>query len=87
MRIVIKSAEVTSREIPNATTGRSFIARSQAAILRGSEEVKKFALPLSDGVVSYDPGEYELSSESFTVDAYGRLALARSLKLEKVVGK
>jgi len=84
MRIEIKSAEVKRREISNPGTGKSFVVRTQSALMRGTEEVKKFDLALADDVQSYEPGLYEISSESFVVDAYGRMGLTRNLKLERL---
>jgi len=83
MKIEIRSAEVKSREVPGGATGKPFTVRSQAAIMRGAIEVKVFDLNLGDQQ-SYAPGLYEISSESFTVDSYGRVGLSRNLKLEPV---
>jgi hypothetical protein len=77
VRIEIKSAEVVSVQRSSPTTGKPYVQRTQTAILRGDEEVKKFQVRLDEGQPAYEPGIYDLASECLTVDAYGRLSIAR----------
>lgn len=77
LKIRIKSIEVETEQRKNAATGDTYKTRKQSALLIGEEEVKKFKLSLGEDGMAYEPGDYQLSSESITVSKYGSLELAR----------
>lgn len=59
-----------------------FDVTQQEALLHTSDgQVRKIKLNLEEGQQGYPVGEYTISDESLTVDAYGRVSLARNIKL------
>ena len=79
MKIVIKSAEVSAKNVISKRTGKPYTFREQTAFLTDGEEVRRFYVTLQDGQNPYAPGEYVLSSESFRVTPYGALEIGRLL--------
>jgi hypothetical protein len=76
MRIEIKSDAVITEE-RKSRTGEGFTTYSQTAFLIGEDERKKFSLRVSDRSSGYKPGLYDLSADSFFVNGYQGLELAR----------
>lgn len=80
IKIEILDDDVVTRNFDK--DGKSFSFREQEAFLHfpGEKYPSRFKISLGSDA-AYRPGFYVLSSESFTVDRYGSLALRRSLKL------
>jgi len=77
MRIEVKSAEVQAREVLGKGGREGFTAYSQVAYVVSEDERKKISLRVPDRNSGYKPGAYELAADSFVVNSFGGLELAR----------
>jgi hypothetical protein len=78
VRIKIKSAEVTVRDIKRARDQKQFKFREQEGFVTLGDETRRISLTLADDQAAYPMGEYEvLLDGSVYVDRNGRLALGR----------
>jgi len=76
MRIEVKSAVVDS-ETRRGRDGSTFQTHEQTAFLVTEDERRKIRIRLPSPAQVYSPGAYTLSGDSFSVNSYGSLEIAR----------
>ena len=77
MRIKIKSAQVTQRDITSSKSGKQYTFREQQGLVAMGDEIRAIVIPLQDKQDAYAPGEYEMLDTSLYVDRNGHLAVGR----------
>jgi len=92
MKIEIPEAAAVERTIRNRTTGKDMLFREQTGYASVSDRdgkplryPAKIVVPLAETQAPYAPGFYSVADESFFVDEYDKLAVAR-LKLVSLPG-
>ena len=84
MRIKIKSAEVSERNVTSNKTNKQYTFREQQGLVEMGDERRAIVIPLQDKQAAYAPGEYEMLDTSLYVDRNGHLAVGR-LHLKLIV--
>lgn len=76
MKFVVKNREVEIKK-GVSRAGKPYEIFEQAAFLHTGDEVRKCVVNLRTGQSPYDPGDYALHPDSFTVDRFGGLQIGR----------
>lgn len=77
MQVLIKSAEVDTKEGLSRATKQPYRIVTQTGWIQHDGETRKVPIQLRDGQAPYPQGVYEIGDESFVFGDYGRLELGR----------
>lgn len=84
--IEIEHDDIDTRTITSKTTSKVYEIREQTGWFKmeGSKYPKEITFEVPRGETPYAVGFYQLTSRNITVNRFGKLEMARALRLEKV---
>ena len=84
--IIIKTQAANLKKVERPGKATLFFNEQSAALEIGEDFPKPFTLTLDDGQKPYPPGRYTIDASALAIGDYGRLTVARSIKLIPLPG-